>query len=75
MYVCPILVFIVSSIYHLFMDKGQVFNMPQDALGKVNQYYVLINGLILTGGMSVIMMPYCVYVRCYNVTKWPGIFH
>lgn len=39
------------------MDKGQVFNTPHDALGKVNQYYVLINGLILTGRMILIMMP------------------
>ena len=39
------------------MDKGQVFNMPHDALGKVNQYCVLINGLILAGRMILIMMP------------------
>ena len=39
------------------MDKGQVFNTPHDALGKVNQYHGLINGLILTGRMILIMMP------------------
>lgn len=38
-----------SSTYYLFIDKGQVLNMLNDALGKVNQYYILINGLILTG--------------------------
>lgn len=39
------------------MDKGQVFNTLHNALGKVNQYYVLIKGLILTGRMILIMMP------------------
>lgn len=39
---------LVSSIDHLSIDKGQVLNMPHDALGKVNQYHVLKDGPILT---------------------------
>ena len=28
---------LVYSIYYLLMNKGQVFTMPYDTLGKVNQ--------------------------------------
>lgn len=49
-------------MYRLFTDKGQVLNMRYNALGKLNPYYVLINGLILIGRRIPTMIPCCVLV-------------